>query len=468
MYSVRFELEDKLVKKHIYIIDTCVLLHDPKCIYKFEDNDIYIPLAVIDDLDIIKTKKDLTGWAARSVFRELDTFPLSDLMGSGCAIPGCTGKLFVYNPDTINGDTAIKEIVRTNSDDALIEACVALQAKFSDHKVSIVTKDTGLRVRANSWMCNAENYKHDMLDQDNFYTGSRTIHVKQAPVDDELIVEDFSPAVQETLKELSPHEFVVFQNTKTATIYKHSDGILKRMDHLKHDLKLMKVSPRNDEQKCAMSLLMDENIPMVCLTGKAGTGKTLLTLACALEQINKGIYDKIIVIKPIIPVGGRDIGALPGDKWEKLSPWLGPIRDNLMQLLNKTNMPIKKGKGKDVTSTSPITFEDVVNEGLIEPEAMVYIQGRSIPRSIIILDESQNLTAREARMVIERCGEGSKVVLLGDLSQIENPYLDRMSSGLAHAMNGAKIQPLCGSMLLKEVTRSPLSAAAGEIFKTNA
>jgi len=184
------------------------------------------------------------------------------------------------------------------------------------------------------------------------------------------------------------------------------------------------------------------------------THNTILALAAAMDQINAGVFNKIIVIKPIVPVGGKDIGALPGDKFEKLAPWLGPISDNFAQLCGNFGF-----HGAD-------TFEAAVKDGLIEVEAMAYIQGRSIPKTVILVDEAQNLTPREARNIVERCGEGSKIILLGDVSQIENNYLDKESCGLAHAMNGTKTQDICGCVTLKSVTRSPLAAIASEIFSS--
>jgi len=196
----------------------------------------------------------------------------------------------------------------------------------------------------------------------------------------------------------------------------------------------------------------DLGIPLVTLSGKAGTGKSFLAIAAALQMINEGIFDKIVVMKPLIPVGGKDIGALPGDKFDKISAWLGPIRDNIDQILGS----------KSLSANS--LFEEMCRDGIIEVEAMAFIQGRSIPRSIILLDESENITAREARMVVERCGKDSKVILLGDLSQVENPYLDAKSNGLAHAISGGKNNPLVASVTLTKVERSELAAVASEIF----
>jgi PhoH-like ATPase len=440
-----------LEQKHIYILDTCVLLHDPKSLFKFQNNDVYIPLAVIDDLDDQKTRKEAVAAAAREVFRQLKPF---DFMTSeGAVVNEQGGRLFIYNHEKKDNEPSVN---RVNSDHAVITSCWELQKQFPDRKVSIVTKDTGLKFRAIGNNCNVENYLSDLVN-DTMYTGIRYVETNTVPYEENLDIEFLNKELRDGLNEISPNEFVVFKSPEGSdsnelTKYRHWEGKLIKIN--KPKAAFMGITPRNLEQDCAMSLLMDTSVPLVCLSGKAGSGKTILALASAMEQINEGIYDKLIVMKPVIPVGGKDIGALPGDKFEKLAPWLGPISDNFTQLCGNFGM-------HGVTN-----FEEAVKDKLIEVEAMAYIQGRSIPRSVILVDEAQNLTPREARMVVERCGEGSKIMMLGDISQIENPYLDKGSCGLAHAMNGARKQSLCGAVLLKTVTRSPLAAIAGDIFSS--
>jgi PhoH-like ATPase len=445
--------------KHIYIIDTCVLLHDPLALYKFGDNDIYVPLAVIDDLDDIKTRKESVGWSAREVFRNLENYTLTDLL-KGVKINEQNGRLFVYNTESPLQKNERPNIVKVHSDNAIIECCLALKAANPRKKVAIITKDTGLRIRAITWGCVAENYKADQLE-DREYTGVRFI-----PCDSmsdwntlwetaEVTIEILSQDLQAKIKDINPNEFVIFEYGDSKCPAYHKNGVLKVLKE-KSNVKEVKaysgIQGKNLEQKCALEILTDLTIPLVTLSGKAGTGKSFLALAAALQMINQGIYDKIVVMKPLIPVGGKDIGALPGDKFDKISAWLGPIKDNIDQIL-----------GSKTLSTNN-RFEEMCREGIIEVEAMAFIQGRSIPRSIIILDEAENITAREARMVIERCGKDSKVILLGDLSQVENPYLDAKSNGLAHAISGGKKNALVASVTLTKVERSELAAVASDIF----
>ena len=448
--------------KTIFVIDTCVLLHDPDCIYKFEEHDIYIPLACIDDLDEIKTKKDQSSWAAREVFRNLDKYDLQSIT-KGVIVNEKGGKLFIYNHEGLPTRGEKPSIVRVNSDNAIIDATHLLMSTFPKRKVVIVTKDTGLRVRANTWGCIAENYKHDLLNESQLFTGYRIVEVLEASDWEYLNKREHFHAdklvCKDQLDNLAPNEFICFKFGNHSVLgWNRYDGFVYFNDKKQKD-SFMGISAKNMEQKFALEILSDDQIPLVCLSGPAGSGKSLLTLAVALEKINIGEYDRLIVMKPLIPVGGKDIGFLPGSKLEKISAWLGPIKDNLIQLTNFGSS--RKGEGK----FGGICFEEMVEDGIIEVEALTFIQGRSIPNALIMLDECENVSPKEARMVVERCGKGSKVVLLGDLSQIENPYLDKHSCGLAHAINGGKTHEVAGSVAMTKVERSILASAASKIFK---
>lgn len=448
--------------KHIYVIDTCVVLHDPMALYKFGENDIYLPLAVIDDLDDIKTRPGNISWSAREVFRILDKIDLKLMVDKGVIINEEKGKLFIYNTEAPLTKNETPNIVKVNSDNAIINAAISLKNKFPNRPVTIITKDTGLRVRANAWGCHAENYQADLIDT-QMYTGIVNASVdnekdwnllwQNEEVDKKLL----SAELQKALSETNPNEFVIFEygQSKCPTYYKNGIfRILKEKSNKEGKTVYSGITSKNLEQKCALELLSDNEVPLVTLVGAAGTGKSFLAIASALKMINEGIYEKIVVMKPLIPVGGKDIGALPGDKFEKISAWLGPIKDNIDQILGAKSM------------TADNMFEEMVREGLIEVEAMAFIQGRSIANAIILLDESQNITPREARMVVERCGKNSKVILLGDPSQVENSYLDARSNGLSHAVAGGKKLKECGTVTLTKVERSVLASVASVIFNT--
>jgi PhoH-like ATPase len=449
--------------KNIFVLDTCVLLHDPNCIYKFEEHDIYIPLACIDDLDELKTKKENVGYAAREVFRQLDKYDIQQLT-EGLIINEAGGKLYLYNSEAPLQRGEKPSITRVNSDNAIIDAAMSLKAKYPKKKVIIVSKDTGLRVRAISWGCLAENYKNDLLDVKKLYDGYKFVDVESLDdwnyLNKRLDCNIEKLHCKDQLKDINPNEFICFRygNQSVFAWYKNREVVF--LDEKKKKDAYMGIAPKNMEQRFAIEALADENIPLVCLSGPAGSGKSILVLAVALEKINQGVYDRIIVMKPLVPVGGKEIGFLPGSKFEKISAWLGPVKDNLLQLTNFSEY----GTSKKNDKFGGLNFEDMIEDGLIEAEAMTFIQGRSIPNSVIMMDECQNLTPKEVRMVVERCGKGSKVVLLGDLSQVENPYLDQESCGLSHAINGSKTHEIAACIALNKVERSMLSAAASEIF----
>ena len=793
--------------KHIFVIDTCVLLHDPECIYRFQEHDIYIPLAVIDE-DEIKTKKDNAGWAAREVFRNLDQYDIQ-LMTKGIVINEFGGKLFIYNNEAPLMRNEKPTITRVNSDNAIIDSATTLKAANQKRKVVIVTKDTGLRARAISWGCIAENYKSDLLSEQNQYQGYRIVEIDSMEDWDylnkrtECIMSKL--ACKDQLADLNPNEFICFRfGNFSIPCWFINNEIVFLEDKKKQSY--MGITAKNLEQRFALEALANDNIPFVCLSGPAGSGKaqpldsmiltpdgyirmgdvtvgtkvcgsdgnfhnvtgvfpqgvkdvvkiifsdgsevecckehlwntktelqrdkrkinqdyttkttqevidsltghdgrknhsiplispvmfaekelpidpyvlgvllgdggisqktvvvstkdqqildlmkerleenceikkiknsncdyrlvycsvrenplvnklislklqgtksnskfiphdykyssiaqrlevlqglfdtdgyvskngsifyytvsdplaadvidivnslggvvkatvkypkytykgekkngqkcnvlcislpnefppfklkrkielvkdktkyqptryiadvieigekecqcisvdtpdhlyvtdnfilthnTLCAIAVGLEKVNMGQYDRIIVMKPMVAVGGQGIGFLPGSKLEKVSAWLGPIKDNIIQLTGV--------KGYETGKFGGNSFEEMVDDGIIEVEAMAFIQGRSIPNSYIILDEAENVSPKEARMVVERCGKNSKVVFLGDMSQIENPYLDKHSCGLAHAINGAKTQEVAASITMHKVERSILSAAASSIFR---
>jgi PhoH-like ATPase len=407
------------LQKHLYILDSSTLIHDPQSLFAFKEHDIYLCLSVIDDLDKLKTSPNSVGYTAREVLRILDRInPTCKIDGIPLTPEG--GQLFIYNHDA-----KTFSITSLHSDDGIILAAINLTKKFPEQDVIIVSKDTGLRIRAAAWNCKVENYQSDLVDTD--YTG--------------ILYEDVY-----NIDDLAINQFII--NSIGKIRQKTENGMI---DIEKQKLSWVGISSKNSEQHCALSALTNMNIELVCLAGLAGSGKTLISIAAGLDQIFDGKYHKILFIKPIVPVSGRDLGALPGDKNEKLSSWYGPLRDSIDQL--------------NIKSEKSCTFDDLVDEDIVELECLEYIQGRSIANALIIVDEAANISQREARLIVERCSKGSKVILLGDMSQIENPYLDKRSCGLAHAINGSKGKPNCAAITFKTVVRSALSAMASEIFK---
>ena len=260
-----------MAQRHIYILDTCVLLHDPKSLFKFQNNDVYLPLAVIDDLDDQKARKEAVAASAREVFRQLKPLNLDQIGDEGIPLNKEGGKLFIYNHDK---QSETPNITRMNSDNALIVCCLVLQAKFPDQKVTIVTKDTGLRVRAAAYGCLTENYRSDLIE-DGIYSGVRYITTTLIPAEAKVEVQSINKKLKAKLENLNPNEFVIFQTPKkaeeivTSKVYHHFDGFLYEVAATTDTF--MGIKPKNIEQECAMQLLIDQRIHMVCLSGKAGS-----------------------------------------------------------------------------------------------------------------------------------------------------------------------------------------------------
>lgn len=437
-----------------------MVVHDPNAIFKFDEHDVYIPLTVIDELDKFKDEQGRRGWSAREFFRvydALDTDAMHDPRG-GAPLGNGGGRLFVFNTEL-----RLKRIAESGSlagnlaDNTIIRSAQKIKDDNGGRRVVLVTKDRGMLIRARGWECLAENYRSDLV-QESVYTGTREVQI-HGNADwevlwgsgDEVDSSNLSESVRSELASVNPNEAVIFAwgESMFPTLYK-GRGVFRALGNAKMDF--CGIKPKNLEQRCAMAMLADTTIPFIALSGAAGTGKTLCALAVTLHQIANEEYDRLIFIKPVTPVGGKDIGFLPGSKQDKLLAWLGPLSDNIDQIVGNTSQDGRR----------PV--EVMMEDGKIDAEAMTYIQGRSIARSVIVCDETQNLKSREARMLVERCGPGSRVIMLGDLSQIEDPYLDRRSCGLAHAIEGGRKHPLAASMLLTKVERSPLAAAAGEIF----
>lgn len=447
---------------NIYVLDTCVLVHDPTAIFKFNEHDIYLPLPVIDELDKFKEEKvGNRGWAAREFFRLYDALD-TDLMHDpkkGAKVNDRGGKLFVFNTELSLKQATFESgsLSAKVADNAIIQSAIQLKSNNERRKVVVVTKDRGLMIRARGWDCLAENYRSDLVPE-SAYTGVREILVESNQdwsslwgSSEEVTITRLSEELRAKIENANPNEIIIFSfgELKFATIHKNNGRFIP-IGNIPMDF--MGIKPKNLEQRCAMAILNDLSISFVALGGQAGTGKTMSALAVTLAQINKGLFERLIFIKPVVPVGGKDIGFLPGSKADKLLNWLGPLSDNIEQIVGRS------------TQSGSSTLEEMMEDGIIDAEAMTFIQGRSISNSVIIVDEAENITPREARMVAERCGPGSRVIFLGDVSQIEDPYLDRRSCGLAHAIEGGKSHPLCASITLTKVERSALAAAASEIF----
>jgi len=444
-----------LVQK-IYVLDTNVLLHDPRAIYKFEDNDVVIPIHVIEEIDQFKREMSEVGRNARTMTRILDELreQTGGTLQKGCKLEG-GGHLRVAVPKDV---LALQKLDNAAMDHAIVQSAITERDTHPGIPTVFVTMDSNLRIRADALGLRAENYENARISYDDLYTGILELEVSTAAVD-QLGAKGEVPA-----SELGPADLIVYPNACIVLRdqMNPSHTALGRFDANKRVVKPLRISrdgawgvrPRNLEQSFALDVLLDDSISLVTLVGKAGTGKTLLAIAAGLKKvIDEGIFARLLVSRPIFPLG-RDVGYLPGDLEEKLNPWMQPIFDNLEYIF-------ATGKGRASEGRS---YAELVASGIIEVEPLTYIRGRSLPNQFLIVDEAQNLTPHEVKTIITRCGSDTKIVLTGDPDQIDNPYVDAASNGLSVVAERFKSESIAGHVTLTKGERSELAERATELL----
>lgn len=435
--------------KKIYVLDTNVFLTNANCIFEFKNNDIIIPLKVLDEIDKHKKRQDGVGLNARSTIRILDSLRSKGNLHKGVRIDRGKGILSVrdykeeYVPHGCDLKSADNEIIAT----ALTEI------KNEDHnrKVIVVTRDINMRVKCDSLGVKTEDYIPNKIisNTNELYTGFAKHLVDDQVIDQFYLGEQVFLDSEEV--RLLPNQFLMLvsnANEKKTALARFTgyDTHLQRVEEYRQGIWSLK--PRNKEQMFGLDLLMDPEVPIVTLIGKAGCGKTLLALAAGLEQVlETGIYKKLVVSRPVQPLG-KDIGYLPGTMEEKMRPWLMPVQDNLDFLLN--------GKKDNINY--------LYDDGTIQVEALTYIRGRSISNAFIIVDEAQNLTTHELKTIITRVGENTKIILTGDIEQIDSVYLDSTSNGLSYAVEKMKPHNLAGHVTLVKGERSKVATLASKVL----
>ena len=425
-----------------FLLDTNVLLHDPNCLKVFEDNEIIIPLAVLDELDNHKTRLGETARNAREVIRILDSLRAQGSLSKGVKYGNTTVRVELnhsgFTPEGLD---------KSMPDNRIIS--VALGFVKEGKTVIVVSKDINLRVKCDALGIKCEDYTTDKLMQqpDKIFSGVDTIMV-----DSEVINGLYANGEVELENSYFPNQFVILKSitnpSHSAVVRCVSGKKCKVFNSFKKDV--YGIRPRNTEQEMALSLLLDPNIKLVTLIGKAGSGKTLLSLAAAMNLVvndARSNFSRILVSRPIQPMG-KEIGHLPGSLSEKLDPWMQPIYDNLELLVNGEKYII----------------DDFKEEGVIQVEALTYIRGRSIPNSFFIVDEVQNTNLTEIKTIITRMGEGSKIILTGDVEQIDNPYVDFADNGLTHIVERFKEHDIAGHITLRQGERSALASLAADIL----
>ena len=434
--------------KKTYLLDTSVCLTDADAIFAYSNNDILIPLKVLEEIDNHKKRPNGVGANARKIIRSLDSLRERGNLNKGVRLGKGKGILAVKNFDPDDLPSSFDQKIPDNQ---IIGTGLTELRENPKKRLIIVSRDINMRVKCDAIGIKSEDYNVGQIVKDvsYVYTGF-TSHL----VDDQLIDRFYTGEPIFLEKEdgkFYPNQFIMLvsssneKKTSLAYFISHSTA-LKKVHEFKQGI--WGVTPRNKEQAYALNLLLDPNVPVVTLVGRAGSGKTLCAIAAGLEQtLNTSKYTRLIVSRPIQPMG-KDIGYLPGTLEEKMTPWLAPIEDNLRYLM-----------GNDKTA-----LDLNLKHGIIEIEALTYIRGRSIANAFIIVDEAQNLSVHELKTIITRVGENTKIVLTGDIEQIDNVYVDETSSGLTYAVEKFKTHSIAGHVTLQKGERSKVATLAARIL----
>lgn len=434
--------------KKIFVIDTNVILHDATCIRNFEDNDIVIPISVLEELDQFKRGNEQLHYNARDFLRNLDELSVNS---EDSELKKLDGKIRVvvnhnWHPDveaTFNEDCP---------DNRIINCAYKLHYENSEQDVILVSKDTNMRLKARSLGINAEDYSTDAVENvSQIYTGNRLVEdVSSEQID--LIYKSHGVDIEDLDAVIDPqaNENFILRNGQKSVLAVF-DPFDEKIVQINKPI-AYGITPRNAEQSFALNMLMDTRIQLVTLSGKSGTGKTLLALAAALEQ--RTDFRQIFLARPIVPLSNKDLGFLPGDIQSKLDPYMQPLFDNLAVIRHQF-----KHNDKRTAKINEMLEQDKL---LITP--LAYIRGRSLQKAFFIVDEAQNLTPHEVKTVITRAGEGTKVVFTGDIHQIDHPYLDKRSNGLTYLISRMKGQDVFSHITLEKGERSELAELASNLL----
>ena len=443
-----------------FVLDTNILLHFPQALFVFEDNNVVIPLAVIEEIDDQKKRQDEIGRNAREVSRILDSLRTQGDLSQGVLLPGGGSIRIEVNyskwkelPESLDVLDAGKP------DNRILAVALNLSRQLHPEPVTLISKDLNLRVKSDVLGVKADDLTNDKVDFSSLYSGQAEMPVTQEQLN--AFYKDKRLPLSEN--GFRPNQFVILKcldNPSLSGLSRFQGQELLPLT-VQSSPECFGLRPRNKEQSFALELLLDEPTKIVTLAGGAGTGKTLMALAAGLEQVlEKNLYDKLLVTRPVIPLDGQDLGFLPGDKKEKIRPWMQPIFDNLEYLFRSTQFrsPVQTKDGNSGSSAPMVDIENYLSfTGRIELEALSYIRGRSIARQFIIVDEAQNCTAHAIKSLLTRVGEDSKIVFTGDVEQIDNPYLDSSSNGLTILIEKIKHTELSGHVTLFKGERSAVA-----------
>jgi PhoH-like ATPase len=435
----------------LFVLDTNVILHDSQCLYSFQEHDIAIPITVIEELDQFKKGTSDINFQARHFLRSLDELTGDLLSDDGAVLGEGRGRIRVALAQQF--DPKVEQaFIQDIPDHRILNTALMLSKQEPERAVILVSKDTNVRIKAKALGIVAQDFTTDKVKNfDTLYTGKRHLKVDDASLDC-FFNADGNPAAEDVPFIESPvanENFILRSSTRSILAsYKVGSNRFQKVEKLK----CYGISPRNAEQSFALNALVDDSIKLVTLAGRAGTGKTLLALASALQQRRN--YRQILLARPIVPLSNKDIGFLPGDVHAKLDPYMQPLYDNLTVIKGQFDEnDAERKKLQQMQETDKL---------LITP--LAYIRGRSLQKIFFIVDEAQNLTPHEVKTIITRAGEGTKIVFTGDIRQIDHPYLDSLSNGLTYLINRMKGQSIYAHVTLEKGERSPLADLAAELL----
>ena len=435
-----------------YILDTTVLLYDAQAMFRFNENNVIIPITVLEDVDHFKKDINEIGRSARQTSRYLDEMRKKSSVASGVRLDN-GGTLYVKISSGATLRRLPDELRERNRDNLILAIALDVKERAGSIPTIFVSKDINLRIKADALGLDVEDYESEKVDIEELYSGCKDIRT-----DSQSILHFKERGILETDEELFPHQYVSLVNRSNPTqiVYGRYDAVKKTIVKILSEGREggWRIRPKNREQMFAMDALLDDDIQLVTLVGKAGTGKTLLAVAASLyKTVDENVYSRILVSRPTLPMG-KDIGFLPGTIEEKLTPWMYPIVDNVELIMRKDSRASRTIRG----------FRELVDMGILVIEPLTYIRGRSIHNQYLILDEAQNLTPHEMKTIITRVGEGTKIVVTGDPYQIDNPYIDSSSNGLTYVVERFKTQEISAHITFTKGERSKLSELAANLL----
>ncbi|MEZ6039164.1 MAG: PhoH family protein [Planctomycetaceae bacterium] len=434
----------------MFVLDTNVILHDAACIFAFKDNDVVLPITVLEELDRFKKGDSDINFQARRFLRTLDEITGDVMSGEGAELGEGLGRIrVVLNLESVRTRTAL---LSDSADHRILNTALALRELKPETQVILVTKDTNLRLKAKAFGLVSQDYFTDkLINIDDVYTGRRLLNDVPNSVLEKFYDGDGTVAAVEIAEAENPvsnENFILRNGTRSVLATYHADEqTFVRINKAA----CFGIRPRNAEQSFALQSLTDDRVQLITLVGRAGSGKTLLSLAAALERASAGACRQVLLARPIVPLSNRDLGFLPGDVQAKIEPYMQPLFDNLSVI-------------KRENAGSVDMINDMLKDDRLEITPLAYIRGRSLQQTYFIVDEAQNLTPHEVKTIITRAGQGTKIVLTGDIQQIDHPYLDSLSNGLTYVINRMKGQKLFAHITLERGVRSELSELASSLL----